>query len=155
MRVSIFCVLFVLSAALFAQYVFAYSNPLLEAAAIDQSTKNQGQEFTLRRALTDPNYFLRETLRDDVRTSDYLRALNSLNTYFGRELYFKKEAVHNPFVWRQGGSFAPTSVPRGLPITGLPFDIHTPAGTIPGCLNLLCQPPQGAIWFAGTCWCTP
>ena len=102
-----------------------------------------------------PYQLLSESLKKGVTAYDFLKKLSPTFGFSDYERYFKKFTVHNPLVFRQGGTYAPQPVPTGYPIAGPPFDIHTPTGTIPGCLNLLCPPPQGAIWDAGICWCTP
>lgn len=106
---------------------------------------------TLKELLAKPNKYLAETLKDGIKPSQFWKAAIKINTFWGFESLFKKQATHNPFVWRQGGS-SPTP---GYAVAGPPFDIHTPSGTIPGCLNLLCPAPQGALWVDGVCWCTP
>lgn len=119
---------------------------------------NQGSAASLpprSELIKNPNKLISETLKQGVTGYDFLKNLKKIRTFFDFESFFKKQAVHNPFVFRQGGSYAPNPVVTGYPIVGPPFDIHTPTGVIPGCLNLLCPPPQGALWYAGTCWCTP
>ncbi len=102
-----------------------------------------------------PHQLLNETLREGMNSYNFLKTISPLASFSEYEKYFKKATTHNPLVFRQGGILAPQAVPTGYPIAGPPFDIHTPTGTIPGCLNLLCPPPQGALWVAGICWCTP
>ncbi len=102
-----------------------------------------------------PYQLLHDSLKDGISSYDFLKKSSKINTFSGFESYFKKATTHNPLVFRQGGSYAPQPAPTGYPIFGPPFDIPTPTGVIPGCLNLLCPPPQGALWVAGICWCTP
>jgi hypothetical protein len=106
--------------------------------------------------ISKPNKYLGETLREGIKPYDFWKAASKINTFFGFESLFKTEAIHNPFVWRQGGSFTPTPTPRGRPIPGIPFDVHTgTSAVIPGCLHRLCPAPQAALWYNGICWCSP
>ncbi len=103
--------------------------------------------------LKNPQRTVKETLKPGISAYSFFKALPSINTFTGFEKFFARQATHNPVVWRQGGSYLPSAVPRFYTVVGPPFDIHTPSGTIPGCLHQLCPPPQGALWVAGTCWC--
>jgi len=96
--------------------------------------------------------YLQETLKDGKKVSDYFTYLSQIRvpSFITLETFYRRQSTHNPFVWRQG--IGAPGVP-GAAIPGLPFDITTPAGTIPGCLNLLCPPPAAALWYAGICWC--
>jgi len=107
--------------------------------------------------LTNNNQYslLGETIKDGLSVSEFYKLLPGINTFFGFETLFKRETTHNPLVFRQGGTYAPQVTPVSSAIPGPPFDIFTPVGVIPGCLNLLCPPPAGALWYAGVCWCTP
>ncbi|TSC89802.1 MAG: hypothetical protein G01um10143_292 [Parcubacteria group bacterium Gr01-1014_3] len=104
--------------------------------------------------LKNPQRTVKETLKSGISAYDFWKARPSLNTFTGFEKFFARQATHNPTVWRQGGDYTPQTVPRFYAVAGPPFDIHTPSGTIPGCLNLLCPPPQGALWVLGICWCS-
>ena len=139
MRILLTAVVFALLGVFLFSHVTDAATPL---PTITSLTKRPGQ-------------LLHESLRSGISTYDFLKQLSKINTFAGFEKYFRKSTTHNPLVFRQGGLYAPRPAPMGYPIPGPPFDIHTPTGTIPGCLHLLCPPPQGALWVAGICWCTP
>lgn len=109
---------------------------------------------TKQEIIAKPNLYFSETLRDNITPYDFFKAASKINTFFGFESFFKKQAVHNPFVWRQGGKLSPRPIATGRPIPGPPFDIDTATGIIPGCLHRLCPPPQAAFWVDGICWCS-
>lgn len=96
--------------------------------------------------------YIQETLQDGKKVSDLFNYLSKVRfpSFVTLESFYRRQSTHNPFVWRQG--IGTPGVPGAL-IPGIPFDISTPAGTIPGCLNQLCPPPFGAIWYAGICYC--
>lgn len=137
MRLWVFTFGFLIAAAMFAPNAFAYPN-----------------HFVSAKIRTNPYQYVGEALRKNISTDLFFEVSQHLTTYRGFEAIFKKATVHNPLVFKQGGRLTEEAYPNATPIAGPPFDIHTPAGTIPGCLNLLCPSPQGAIWFAGVCWCT-
>ncbi|MEK9186350.1 MAG: hypothetical protein AAB885_02055 [Patescibacteria group bacterium] len=103
----------------------------------------------------NPTKYLREAVKTQYSIPEARQLLRYLATYRGYETILRQSTIHNPLVFRQGGIPTPTLVPTATPIPGPPFDIQTPTGVIPGCLNLLCPPPQGALWVLGICWCTP
>ncbi len=135
MRLAVFIAVFLLI-GVFATNALAVSRP------------------TQLELLKNPTRTVRETLKSGVSAYDFFKALPSINTFSGFERFFARQAVHNPVVWRQGGTYAPEPFPKFYAVAGPPFDIHTPSGTIPGCLNLLCPAPQGALWVDGVCWCS-
>lgn len=144
MRVAILAAIFIVLGTLFF---------LKTDAAVTLGPGAYGSTPTpnLRELLAHPNKYLAETLKDGVKPSQFWKATSKINTLSGFERLFKKQAAHNPFVWRQGGSGVS---PSFYSVAGPPFDIYGPHGVTPGCLNLLCQPPQGALWVDGICWCT-
>lgn len=96
--------------------------------------------------------YLQETLQEGQTPYKFFSYFSKVKfpSFYEYERFFRRQAIHNPFVWRQGVG-AP-GVP-GAGFSSLPFDIHTPAGTIPGCLNILCPAPAAALWYAGVCYC--
>lgn len=120
------------------------------------SANSEAASFPNRlQLLKRPHQLIGEALKEGVTSHQFFRAVSKINSFRGYEKFFRTATVHNPLVFRQGGITAPQATPTGYPISGPPFDIYTPTGVIPGCLNLLCPAPQGALWYAGICWCTP
>lgn len=127
---------------------------ILVATSIFYRPALSAQSFSLPKN-SNPLRYLREAVKEQFSTSEARRLLKHLTTYRGYEAVLRQKTTHNPLVFRQGSIPVPSFAPTATPIPGPPFDIPTPTGIIPGCLNLLCPPPQGALWFAGICWCTP
>jgi len=141
MRRSIFFISFLLLSVMLTPITFASSNSYIN-------------HFAPSKTRTNPYRYIGEALRDNISTDTFFRVAKYLTTYRAYEAILRTETVHNPLIFKQGGRATPTNFPRATPIAGPPFDIYTPTGVIPGCLNLLCPSPKGAIYFAGVCWCT-
>ena len=133
------------SAGFIAVFILVWSLAT-NALAVSQPTRLE--------LLKNPTRTVKETLKSGVSAYDFFKTLPSINSFMGFEKFFARQASHNPVVFRQGGSLDPQAVPRFYAVAGPPFDIHTPSGTIPGCLHRLCPPPQGALWVDGICWCS-
>ena len=139
MRLAVFVAVFLL--------ILTFSS---DALAVSQPTQLE--------LLKNPTRTVRETLRSGISAYDFFKALPSINTFSGFEKFFARQATHNPVVWRQSAnpaSFTPQATPIYYAVAGPPFDIYGPHGVTPGCLNLLCPPPQAALWIAGMCYCSP
>ncbi len=143
MRLAVFIAVFLLI-GVFATNALAVSKP------------------TQLELLRNPTRTVRETLKSGVSAYDFFKAVPKINTYAGFERFFARQATHNPTVWRQGGTYTPEPCltplclwpTRYYTVAGPPFDIYGPHGVTPGCLNILCPPPQGALWVDGICWCS-
>ena len=148
--------LLALAAILLVTSIFFYQASDAQSFSLNQNNYSTHKNyFSNQKIQSYPLQYLREAVKNEFSLGTASRLLRHLSTYRGYEAVVRQKTEHNPLVFRQGGIPTPKFAPTAIPIPGPPFDIPTPTGIIPGCLNLLCPPPQGALWVAGTCWCTP